>query len=167
MIPAQQNISVLSFVNYKSLHTLFKIGFMAEQSNSGAWVVIGVVGGIVVGSLFTYFVFKSREQPPSIQHAQTSTMHSIDVDALRQMWAEMQNLSKHVLSLSEENSALKIQLAAARDIRPQTVEAPKPQTPLTTTTAYKNNEKRVYERGKDGFIKSINIIRDAKVNAAG
>ncbi len=142
---------------------------MAESSNSGAWTAIGIVGGLIAGSLFTYIVFKSREpqppQTPALQTSfQTSTMHPIDVDTLRQMSAEIQNLSKLVAQLSQENSALNIQLAATREVKPQ-VEAPKI-TPITTT-AYKNNEKWQIERGKDGFIKSFNVIRDAKTNAAG
>lgn len=141
---------------------------MAEQSNSGAWVAVGIVSGVIAGSLLTYIAVKSREsQPLQTLQAQTSTMHPVDVDTLRQMWAEIQNLSKLVQSLTQENTALKIQLAAAREVKPPVIESAKTQTPPITTTAYKNNEKRIYERGKDGFIKSINIIRDAKVNAAG
>lgn len=139
---------------------------MAESSNSGAWAAIGIVGGFFAGSLITYIVFRSREsEPPRTLQAQTSTMHPVDVDTLKQMWAEIQSLSKRVQSLSDENSALKIQLAAAREVKPPVIEAAK--IPPMTTTAYKNNEKRVYVRGKDGFITSIDIIRDAKVNAAG
>lgn len=136
---------------------------MAEQSNSGALVAVGIGVGLLVGTIFTYIVFKSRDAQP----VQTAMMHPVDAETLRQMSAEVANLSKLVTSLTQENSALKIQLAAARDVKPQILEAPKIQMPSSATSTYKNNEKRIYERGRDGFIKSIHIVRDAKVNAAG
>jgi hypothetical protein len=52
---------------------------------------------------------------------------------------------------------------------PGVIEAPVMQSPhqpaAVPTTTYKNNEKWVVERGDDGFIKSLNVVRDAKVNA--
>jgi regulator of replication initiation timing len=90
------------------------------------------------------------------------------MDVFKQMLTEIQNMNKLMQSLSEENSQLRAQLGTCREVKPMAAtmhEASKVQAPLTTTSTYKNNEKRVYERGKDGFIKSITIVRDAKVNA--
>jgi hypothetical protein len=87
---------------------------------------------------------------------------------------ETKVLNKLIRTLAMENAELKrrpgIYQNATATANQETKEPKvKEQVQATieprTITTYKNNEKLVYERGKDGRVKSINIIRDAKVNA--
>jgi 3,4-dihydroxy-2-butanone 4-phosphate synthase len=84
---------------------------------------------------------------------------------------ETNALNERIQTLAIENAELKrgisiSQKAITAKQEPEVKEqAPTKNEPRTITT-YKNNEQLVYERdGKTGRVKSIKIIRDAKVNA--
>ncbi len=116
---------------------------MAEDS--GGWFGLGLGLGILIGGFFTALILKSRET----QAAQTQTMQPVYQSSPINLY--------HVIK--EQVEQVKVQEAKV-----QIPEAPKPPA-IEPITTYKNNEKWVIERGEDGSIKSLNVVRDARVNA--
>ncbi len=114
---------------------------MAEDS--GGWFGLGLGLGILIGGFFTALILKSRET----QAAQTQTM---------QPPVYLQPSPINLYPVIKEQ-------VEPREAKVQIPEAPKPPA-IEPITTYKNNEKWVIERGEDGSIKSLNVVRDAKVN---
>jgi len=122
---------------------------MAENSNNGAWFGAGLGLGVVIGGLFMWAIIKSQQsQAP--------------VPALQSMNLQPQPPPINIYPVIREEA---VRYEAPE--LPGVIEAPKVQSQpeVASTTTYKNNEKWVVERGDDGLIKSLNVVRDAKVNA--
>lgn len=119
---------------------------MVEQSDSGGWFGLGMGLGILIGGFFTAIILKSRET----QAAQTQTMQPVHLQS--------PPINLYPVIREEVKPPMQVQEAKV-----QIPEAPKP--PAIEQITYKNNEKWVIERGEDGSIKSLNVVRDAKVNA--
>lgn len=118
---------------------------MVEQSDSGGWFGLGLGLGILIGGFFTAIILKSKEIPA----AQTQTM---------QPYLQPPPINVYPVIKEQVKPPMQVQEAKV-----QIPEAPKP--PIIEQITYKNNEKWVIERGEDGSIKSLNVVRDAKVNA--
>lgn len=121
---------------------------MAESSDNGAWFGAGLGLGVVIGGLFMWAIIKS-------QQSQTTP-------ALQSMNLHTRPPPINVYPVIREEAVH----PNAPEL-PRVIEAPGVQShpEVASTTTYKNNEKWVVERGDDGFIKSLNVVRDAKVNA--
>lgn len=134
---------------------------MADNSSNSAWLGLGLGVGIIVGGFFTFLILREREQP--VQQAVQTMQPTFDMNVFQQMTAEAQRMSAEIQRLTQENATLKAQLlyqSQPREVKtqiPETLKAPAIET-------YKNSEKWVLEYGKDGEIKSLDIIRDAKLN---
>lgn len=113
---------------------------MAENSNNGAWLGVGIGLGVIIGGLFMWAIIKSQQPcPPAVQ--------SMNIPPPLNIYPVIREEAVH---------------PKAPEL-PGVIEAPPVQTAATT---YKNNEKWVVERGDDGFIKSLNVVRDAKFNVS-
>lgn len=108
---------------------------MTENSNNGAWLGVGLGLGVIIGGLFMWAIIKSREQS-------TPAVQSMNLPPPLNIYPTIREEVMH----------------------PKVPELPAV-IESTAATTYKNNEKWVVERGDDGFIKSLNVVRDAKVNA--
>ncbi len=122
---------------------------MAENSNNGAWFGAGLGLGVIIGGLFMWAIIKSQQS-----QAQAPAMQSMNL--------QPQPPPINIYPVIREEA-----LHPAAPELPGIIEAPVVQSPSTVAPAitYKNNEKWVVERGDDGFIKSLNVVRDAKTNA--
>lgn len=122
---------------------------MAENSD-GAWFGAGLGLGVVIGGLFMWAIIKSQQSQTPAQ----------STPALQSM-----NLQPPPINIYPVIREEAVHYKAPE--LPGIIEAPKVQSQpaVASTTTYKNNEKWVVERGDDGFIKSLNVVRDAKVNA--
>ncbi|MDP2755402.1 MAG: hypothetical protein Q8P40_13575 [Nitrospirota bacterium] len=127
---------------------------MAENSNNDAWFGAGLGLGVVIGGLFMWAIIKSQQSQAPAQS--TPAMQSMNLHP------PPPPINIYPV-IREEAVHLKVPEL------PGVIEAPGVQSPhepaIAPTTTYKNNEKWVIERGDDGFIKSLNVVRDAKVNA--
>ncbi len=112
---------------------------MAENSNNGAWLGVGIGLGVIIGGLFMLAIIKSREQStPAVQSMNLPPPLNIYPVIREEVMPPKVPELPGVIESSQSHPA---------------------------ATTYKNNEKWVVERGDDGFIKSLNVVRDAKVNA--
>ncbi len=129
---------------------------ITENSNNGVWFGAGLGLGVVIGGLFMWAIIKSQQSQAPAQS--TPAMQSMNL----QPYPPPPPINIYPV-IREEAVHLK-----APEL-PGVIEATGVQSPHQTaaasTTTYKNNEKWVVERGDDGFIKSLNVVRDAKVNA--
>lgn len=115
---------------------------MAENSNNGAWFGAGMGLGIVIGGLFMWAIIRSQVQS-------TPAMQSMNLPPPLNIYPVIREEVIHPKPPE----------------LPGVIDAPLVQSyPAPVATTYKNNEKWEVERGEDGFIKSLNVIRDAKVN---
>ena len=125
---------------------------MTENSNNGVWLVAGLGLGVFIGGLFMCAIIKSQQS--QAQALSTAAMQSMDfkpppINIYPILWEE-----------AVHHKAPELQ---------GVIEAPVIQSPhqpaAAPTTTYNNNEKWAVERGEDGYIKSLNVVRDAKINA--
>lgn len=127
---------------------------MAENSNNDAWFGAGLGLGVVIGGLFMWAIIKSQQSQAPAQ----------STPAMQSMNLQPQPPPINIYPVIREEA---VHLKAPE--LPGVIEAPGVQSPhepaIAPTTTYQNNEKWVIERGDDGFIKSLNVVRDAKVNA--
>lgn len=111
---------------------------MAEDKGYSAWLGILTLGvGIIIGGALVYIIIR---KPSSLS---TSTMYKEYQDL--KIPENLGNIPQPVLSVHNDT--------VLNDIVHSDIEK-----------TYKNNEKWQIERGPDGRIKSLNVIRDAKVN---
>ncbi len=113
-----------------------------ENSNSGGWFGAGFGLGLIVGGFFIYVLVKSKATQPVLQTASPAP-------ALPPI-----NLYP-TFSFKEP--------PPVPQIAPPPVPVPQPQVAEPVTT-FKNNEKWLIDRNEKGVIRSLQIIRDAKVN---
>lgn len=120
---------------------------MVENSNNGAWFGAGLGLGVVIGGLFMWAIIKSQQSQAPVPALQSMNFQPPPINIYPVIREEAVHYKAPEL--------------------PGIIEAPKVQSQpaVASTTTYKNNEKWVVERGDDGFIKSLNVVRDAKVNA--
>lgn len=129
---------------------------MAEQSNPGTWLGVGLGLGIIIGGFFTFLIYNARQQvtqpvltqQPVIQQPPVYQPPPINVFPV----------------IREENIPRVLERNAAPEI--PKIQAPHPEPVTAIATTYKNNEKWAIERGDDGLITSLNVVRDARVNAS-
>lgn len=110
---------------------------MAE--NSGGWFGAGFGLGLLVGGVLTYILIKSKATQPVLQTA-NPTLPPINLYP--------------TFSFNEPLRVSQIAPTPVPDVHAA--------EPVTT---FKNNEKWLIDRNEKGVIKSLQIIRDAKVNA--
>lgn len=117
---------------------------VVENSNSGGWFGVGLGLGLLVGGVFMYVLVKSKSTQPAV--LQTANLQSPHIPPI--------NLYP-TFSFKEPPPV------------PQIVAPSIPQAQVAEpVTTYKNNEKWLIERDKGGAIASLQIIRDAKINAS-
>lgn len=121
---------------------------MAENSSNGAWFGAGMGLGVVIGGLFMWAIIRSQQSQGQ------------GTPALQSMGINPQPPPVNIYPVIREE----VVHPKVPEL-PGVIEAPKVQPDAASTTTYKNNEKWEVERGDDGFIKSLNVVRDAKVNA--
>jgi len=137
---------------------------MTENSNNGVWFGAGLGLGVIIGGLFMWAIIKSQQSQapaPALAPAQsTPVMQSIN--PYPQPPLPPINIYPVI---REEAIPIRYKVPELQGV----IEAPVIQSPhqpaAAPTTTYNNNEKWAVERGEDGYIKSLNVVRDAKINA--
>lgn len=125
-----------------------------ENSNSSGWFGAGFGLGLLVGGFFIYVLVKSKATQPVLQ-----TANSQHAPALPPI-----NLYP-TFSFKEPPPVPQIAYPPVPVPVPVTVPVPVPQPQVAEpVTTFKNNEKWLIDRNEKGVIKSLQIIRDAKVN---
>lgn len=110
---------------------------MAEDKGYGIWLSILTLGvGIMIGGALVYIITRK----PSSLNTSPGYMEYPRYLGYQGTPENLGNLPQPVLSVPNDT------------------------VHNDTEKTYKNNEKWQIERGPDGRIKSLNVIRDAKVN---
>ena len=117
-----------------------------ENSNSGGWFGAGFGLGLLVGGFFIYILVKSKATQPVLQTANPQPIPALPPINLYPTF-----------SFKEPPPVPQIALP------PVPAPVPQPQVAEPVTT-FKNNEKWLIDRNEKGIIRSLQIIRDAKVN---
>lgn len=124
---------------------------MVDNSNSGGWFGAGFGLGLLVGGFFVYVLVKSQETKPAVlQTAQPAPA--------------MPPINLYPTFSFKEQPPVP-QIAPPPVPLTQTVPAPVPTPQIAEpVTTFKNNEKWLIDRDEKGVLKSLQIIRDAKIN---
>ena len=149
---------------------------MAENSNNGVWFVAGLGLGVFIGGLFMCAIIKSQQSLAQAQALITPAMQSMDFKTPPiNIYPILREEAVHHLRPPLMPLPLKLPILREDAVHHKVpelqgvIEAPVIQSPhqpaAAPTTIYNNNEKWAVERGEDGYIKSLYVVRDAKVNA--
>jgi len=151
---------------------------MPEKSSEATpWIILGV--GIVIGSVFAYFMVKAQQ----VVSSSTSTTLPGGIYTLQQPAAQpsppdtefmkwyadkiikpaIESTAKYAVkeAISSFHSAPSASMARAPAAQALTAAAPAPSA-MATAGTYKNNESWEFKRGPDGRLQAINVIRNAK-----
>jgi len=161
---------------------------MPEKSSEATpWIILGV--GIVIGSVFAYFMVKAQQ----VASSSTSTTLPGGIYTLQQPAAQpsppdtefmkwyadkiikpaIESTAKYAVkeTLNSFHSApapipSPMARAPAQTQTQALTAAPSPAAAAEAATAgtYKNNESWEFKRGPDGRLQAINVIRNAKTN---
>ena len=122
---------------------------MVDNSNSGGWFCAGFGLGMLVGGFFIYVLVKSHAAQPSV----LQTMKSQPAIPPINLYP----------TFNFKDSPPVPQITPP----PPTYPVPAPvitQQASEPVTTFKNNEKWLIDRDDKGVLKSLQIIRDAKIN---
>lgn len=121
---------------------------MAEDSNSGAWLGVGIGIGILVGGFFAFLILKAQKT-----EAQVLAQAAPHVP----VYTSPAYYQQPPLIIREVQPQPQIQ-----SIAPVLQPAVQVQSMDPAATSYKNNEDWIIERGERGRLKKIKVIRDAR-----
>jgi len=126
---------------------------VVENSNSSGWFGAGFGLGLLVGGFFIYVLVKSKETQPAV----LQTSNPQQAPALPPI-----NLYP---TFSFKEPPPVPQIASLPVPLSPIAPAPVPQSQIAEqVTTFKNNEKWLIDRDEKGVLKSLQIIRDAKIN---
>jgi YD repeat-containing protein len=158
---------------------------MPESSDNGTWLLVGLIGGVIIGSLFTYLILQNRATQ---QLLQTQAMYQQippqkllspnignGLASVSHNWGEggvpIINVYAYPYTNSSSPSNQPTPLPQIPDVispSPKTAtQEPSPQAQQAAieqpVSTYKNKEETKYEWDADGNIIRKIRIRDAKV----